>query len=563
MNKTPTRKRAALGTARVLSAAAVIMAAAAGPADAMVFHSAFGQASSGIGSPTNPDGQFSQPQGIGVDALGTVYVADGNNKRIQKFDRQGTFLGKWTSLTTGGLNGNPVDVAADTSRVWVIEQSGGTARRYSPQGTLATTGTVDVTVGSSAGGIGLDAGGNLIHSSYGLSHLRRYTFFADTWSLGATWGTAGTGSGQLARPMGVAASPDGTTIYVAERDANRVQRFSTTGAPQGAIGTLGAADGQLNGPLGVGVDPRNGDVWVADTNNKRVQRFAADGTFKEKVTVTGGPGTQAFTPTDIAVDGEGYLYVLDTQNTRVVVFKDAPAPPPNQSPTPVEDTLVTREDTPGSVNVLANDSDVDGDAVTVTAAANGARGTVTCAAAGTCTYSPSKDYNGTDSFTYTVTDSRGATATGTTRVTVTPVDDPVATPPAPKPTVSVAKPTPLVIGPPQTIRVGAATISAPKKLSLTALKTAKCVNVKVTSKKPVQVLVTIYSGRNSLRLFGKELARLPKAGTTTVCVPVPKRAHTFRPRDGLTLEIRSAGLSRVGLEVKGVSGRRVPIGLGA
>lgn len=565
MNKAPTAKRAAIGAARVLGATAIVLAAAAGPADAMVFHSAFGQPSAGIGSPANPDGQFSQPQGIGVDAVGTVYVADSNNKRVQKFDRQGTFLGKWTALTTSGFNGNPVDVAADTSRVWVIEQSGGTARRYSPQGDLATTGTVNITVGSSAGGIGLDAAGNVIHSSYGLSHLRRYTLATDTWTLAGTWGSAGTGSGQLARPMGVATSPDGATVYVAERDANRVQRFSNTGTPQGFIGTLGTADGQVNGPLGVAVDPRNGDVWVADANNKRVQRFAADGTFKEKVAVTGGPGVQAFTPTDIAIDGEGYLYVLDTLNTRVVVFKDAPAPPPNTPPKTVEDTLVTPEDTPGNVNVLANDSDVDGDTVTVTAAANGARGTVTCAAAGTCTYSPSKDYNGTDSFTYTVTDSRGATATGTAKVTITPVDDPVATPPpsVPKPNVSAAKPTPLVIGPPQTVRVGTATVVAPKKLSLTALKTAKCVNVKVTSKKPVKVLVTIYSGRNSLRLFGKKLASLPKAGTTTVCVPVPKRAHTFRPRDGLTLEIRSAGLSRVGLSVKGVSTRRVPIGLAA
>jgi sugar lactone lactonase YvrE len=562
VTRQPTIRRAARHAARIAGATALVLAGAPSMADAMVFHAAFGQPSSGLGNPVNPDGQFSQPQGITADAAGTVYVADSNNKRIQKFDRQGTFLGKWTVLTSGGLNGNPVDVAADTSRVWVIEQSGGTARRYSPQGILATAGTVDVTVGSSAGGIGLDTAGNMFHSSYGLSHMRRYTVATETWTLATTWGSAGTGSGQLARPMAVAASPDGTTVYVAERDANRVQRFSNTGVPQGFIGSAGAGDGQLSGPLGVAVDPRNGDVWVADTNNKRVQRFAADGTFKEKVTVTVGPGVQTFTPTDLAVDGEGYLSVLDTQNTRVVVFKDAAAPPPNQTPKAGEDSLVTTEDTPISLNVLANDSDVDGDAIAVTASTNGARGTVNCTVGGTCTYTPSKDFFGADSFTYTVTDSRGAPASGTVKVTVTPVDDPVATPPPPKkPPVVTSKPAALVVGPPQTVQVGGATVTAPKKLSVSGLRTGKCVNVKVTAKKPIQVLVTIYSGRNSLRLFGKKLARLPKAGTTTVCVPVPKRAHTFRPRDGLTLEIRSAGLSRVSLSVKGVSTRRVPIGL--
>jgi DNA-binding beta-propeller fold protein YncE len=544
----------------LLGALAVVLA---GPsaADAMVFHTAFGTPSAGIGSPTNPDGQFSQPQGISADPMGTVYVADSNNKRIQKFDRQGNFLGKWTVLTTSNFNGNPVDVAADASRVWVIEQSGGTLRRYSPQGVLATTETINITVGSSAGGVGLDLTGNLLHSSYGLSHLRRYTRALDTWTLATTWGTAGTGTGQLARPMGVAASPDGTTVYVAERDGNRVQRFSNTGTPQGTIGTgVGTGDGQLSGPLGVAVDPRNGDIWVADTTNKRVQRFGADGSFKEKIVATGGPGPQPFTPTDIAVDGEGYLYVLDTLNTRVIVFKDAPAPPPNTAPTANQDTLITAEDTPGTLNVLANDSDIDGDGVTVTASTNGSRGSVACAISGACTYTPSKDFNGADSFTYTATDSRGATATGTVKVTVTPVDDPIPAPALPKPIVT-AKPTPLVVGPPQTVRVGNATISAPKTLSVAALRTAKCVNVKVTSKNPVQVLVTIYSGKRSLRLFGKKLARLTKPGTTVVCVPVPKRAHTFRPRDGLTLDIRSAGLSRVGLQVAGVSSKRVSIGL--
>ena len=37
------------------------------------------------------DGQFAAPRGIGVDALGNIYVADGILKRIQKFDSSGVY----------------------------------------------------------------------------------------------------------------------------------------------------------------------------------------------------------------------------------------------------------------------------------------------------------------------------------------------------------------------------------------------------------------------------------------------------------------------------------------
>ena len=70
------------------------------------------------------------------------------------------------------------------------------------------------------------------------------------------------------------------------------------------------------------------------------------------------------------------------------------------------------------VNVLANDTDVDGDALTVTGSTDGAHGTVACTGAGVCTYTPATGYSGPNSFTYTVSDGHGGTATGTVTVTV-------------------------------------------------------------------------------------------------------------------------------------------------
>src|SRR5207302_1171092 len=85
------------------------------------------------------------------------------------------------------------------------------------------------------------------------------------------------------------------------------------------------------------------------------------------------------------------------------------------------------EDTAATLNVLANDTDVDGDALTVTAVTQGAHGAVAMNADGTLTYTPSADYNGTDSFTYIVSAAHSGCATASVRITVNPVNDaPVA-----------------------------------------------------------------------------------------------------------------------------------------
>ena len=100
--------------------------------------------------------------------------------------------------------------------------------------------------------------------------------------------------------------------------------------------------------------------------------------------------------------------------------------PVNDPPVAVNDTATTPEDTPVTVPVLANDRDVDGDPLTVIGA-SAANGTVVINPDGTVTYTPNKDFNGTDTITYTISDGKGGTSTATVTVTVTPVNDPPVT----------------------------------------------------------------------------------------------------------------------------------------
>ncbi len=93
------------------------------------------------------------------------------------------------------------------------------------------------------------------------------------------------------------------------------------------------------------------------------------------------------------------------------------------APVAVGDFTTTDEDTAVTVAVLANDSDADGDAISVVAVTQGANGAVIINDDNTVTYTPDADFNGTDSFGYTVADGDGATDSATTVVTVAAVND--------------------------------------------------------------------------------------------------------------------------------------------
>jgi hypothetical protein len=90
---------------------------------------------------------------------------------------------------------------------------------------------------------------------------------------------------------------------------------------------------------------------------------------------------------------------------------------------------------------------------------------------------------------------------------------------------------------PREVRAGPATATAPGVISLGSLKRSKCVRVAVVSVRPARVLVTIFSGRRSIRLFGQRLVRFAKPGRTSVCILVPKRAKTFDVRTPLRFAV--------------------------
>ncbi len=92
----------------------------------------------------------------------------------------------------------------------------------------------------------------------------------------------------------------------------------------------------------------------------------------------------------------------------------------NRSPDAVDDSSTIAKDTATVLSVLANDTDPEGDFLTITGVTAPARGTATVSAdKRTVTYKPSSGYLGPDSFTYTITDGNGNNDMATVNLQVT------------------------------------------------------------------------------------------------------------------------------------------------
>jgi sugar lactone lactonase YvrE len=137
------------------------------------------------------------------------------------------------------------------------------------------------------------------------------------------------GSGAAASfntPSGMAFDLAGN-LLVADTGNHAIRRVSVQGVVTTLAGTgePGYQDGpgaqaQFNGPVGVAVD-KAGNVYVADTYNDRIRRIAPDGSVS---TLAGGaaPGfadgpaadARFDTPTGVAIDAKGTLFIADTQN---------------------------------------------------------------------------------------------------------------------------------------------------------------------------------------------------------------------------------------------------------
>jgi hypothetical protein len=170
-------------------------------------------------------------------------------------------------------------------------------------------------------------GGGLLFASAPVFALQAY-------GTSSSFGSAGSGAGQLSSPSGVAVNSTTHDVYVADPGNVRVDQFDSSGSFIRAWGwgvadglpgfetcTLsclpgipGSGPGQFNTPTAIAVDnslggPSSGDVYVADSSgNNLIDKFSASGEYLATITGPSG-GTFAGAVRAVAVDATGNLWV--------------------------------------------------------------------------------------------------------------------------------------------------------------------------------------------------------------------------------------------------------------
>jgi DNA-binding beta-propeller fold protein YncE len=133
------------------------------------------------------------------------------------------------------------------------------------------------------------------------------------------WQSRGTPDDPMARSGLIAVAPDGT-IWVPDSESDRIRIFSQDGTLLDVWGSPGTGEGEFDfgfatifgyGPGAIAFDAA-GNVYVADTGNHRIQKFGPDRRFLTAWGTEGRGDGQFMYPSDVAVDAQGRVFVLDS-----------------------------------------------------------------------------------------------------------------------------------------------------------------------------------------------------------------------------------------------------------
>ena len=307
------------------------------------------------------DAELNKPADVAVDSSGNLYIADTNNAAIRKVTTDGLitrfagnlsigYSGDGGDATAAGLIA-PLSVALDSSgNLFIVENGDSRIRKVDTKNMISTVAGTGVAGfagdGSTADkaqlnwptGVAVDSSGNIyVADSLNLRIRKIASGNISTVAGNGVLSYSGDGgaatAAQLRAPEGLAVDAAGN-LYVSDTGNNVVRRITpggtiTTWAGNGNAGFGGdggaAGSAQLNSPLGLAVDTA-GNLYIADSGNARVRRVTAAG----NISTVAGNGTSGFggdggsatganlnTPSDVAVDAAGNLYIADLSNNRV------------------------------------------------------------------------------------------------------------------------------------------------------------------------------------------------------------------------------------------------------
>ncbi|EIA1589286.1 tandem-95 repeat protein, partial [Vibrio parahaemolyticus] len=158
-----------------------------------------------------------------------------------------------------------------------------------------------------------------------------------------------------------------------------------------------------------------------ESTDKVVSLDAENGP-KNGTVIVNNDGTVTYTPDDNYVGEDTFTYIVTSGGVSESTTVSVDVTPENDAPVAKDDTAITDEDTPVTIDVLPNDNDIDGDKLSIqSASVPEAQGKVEIVD-GKLVFTPAENFNGHAEITYTVTDGQ-LTDEAKVTVTVNPVND--------------------------------------------------------------------------------------------------------------------------------------------
>ena len=278
----------------------------------------------------SPDGHFqtefvvNKPERIAIDENDNVYVSS-NHGFILVFDTSGKFQYRFAEkLSLGGIAADKAGklYVCDSSEI-LVKSLDTESPPTSGDNESAQTDKTETTFPSpylwklgkvSDGcGIAITNDGTVVVAE---DENHSIVLIDKKGTKVRTFGSKGTDEGQFNTPHGVAVTQDGH-IIVADEDNHRIQKFTMEGKFVASVGQKGSGELEFYLPRRLCVLP-DGLILVADSGNDRIQALKPDLSFSHTVLSASGDEQGEFDGLyDLAVDGEGMLYVVDLDGNRV------------------------------------------------------------------------------------------------------------------------------------------------------------------------------------------------------------------------------------------------------
>ena len=223
--------------------------------------------------------KFSQPRGVAITPDNFILVTD--NHKIQKISIDGAYISSVGRQGSGPLEFDVprgIAVSLTTDNIYVVDSNNCRIQVLNP----------DLT----------------------------FLFM---------FGTKGTTKGKFDRPGDVTIDKQGV-LYITNIGNHRIQLYTSEGQFLYQFGALGSNPGRLICPVGIITDNNDlmyiteSTLYPGHVGNNRVSVFTTEGQFVRSFGEPGCEVDQFNSPYGIAFDREGYLYVCDFYNNRLVVY---------------------------------------------------------------------------------------------------------------------------------------------------------------------------------------------------------------------------------------------------